>query len=382
MTTLRKQKGLSTRFARKCSSPSLNEAVQQNVESRLNLSQSGSDHYVTDVLRPLAGASDGSVFAMFKGFMDESGIGDSDLACTVAGFAGGELTCNKAEDLWKKLVQPIGCFHAEEFFARHDGKMTEFYKSISVADAEACVMRLIDMLKSSGLEPIGMAINANIFRTLSDDEKRYMASPDLYGKTWDQQPKHPYFPCFHYCVTQANQFTPEGEKIYLTFDRQALYAEKARQIFNKFKDDLGGKWGERLGGVVAFASKQDSVLLQAADLLAYSIGQLLNTAKRNAVVQSVLDTLAINKEYIRAMDVKAIDEHLKKCPFRTTFWKDMSDPDLIESIASQGFKTVTYKTPEGYLTHHIRPNRLTVLGELRPQLTDGLNRTDRRSDST
>ena len=101
-----------------------------------------------------------------------------------------------------------------------------------------------------------MAINANIFRTLSDDEKRYMASPDLYGKTWDQQPKHPYFPCFHYYVTQANQFTPEGEKIYLTFDTQALYAEKARQIFNKFKDDLGGKWGERLESVVAFASSR------------------------------------------------------------------------------------------------------------------------------
>ena len=120
--SLKETKGVIYEICEKCSSPSLNEAVQQNVESRLNLSQSGSDHYVTDVLRPLAGASDGSVFAMFNGFMDESGIGDSELACTVAGFAGGELTCNKAEDLCKKLVQPIGCFHAQSFCPSPTGK--------------------------------------------------------------------------------------------------------------------------------------------------------------------------------------------------------------------------------------------------------------------
>ena len=245
----------------------------------------------------------------------------------------------------------------------------------------ACALRLVEMLGSSGLEPIGMSINANIFRSLSDNEKRYMTSAELYGKTWQQQPRHPYFACFHYCVTQANQFTPNGEKIYLTFDRQDNYVERATTTFNQLKD-LGEKWGERLGDTILFSSKREAVLLQAADLLAYSVGRLLNTGKQNVVVQSVLDKLAFGRDYIRAMDVKSIDEHLKTCPFRETFWKDMTEPDLIELITAQGFETLTYKTAEGYLTHHLRPEKVKEIAKLKPQPIGGLNLIDRREDST
>jgi hypothetical protein len=35
-----------------------------------------------------------SLFSMFKGFMDESGIGPADKACTVAGFVASEAICN------------------------------------------------------------------------------------------------------------------------------------------------------------------------------------------------------------------------------------------------------------------------------------------------
>jgi uncharacterized protein DUF3800 len=333
----------------------------------MTLKRTSGVRYVSDIAQKLTpAATDRSLFAMFKGFMDESGIGDTDLACTVAGFVGGELTCNKAEELWRELVKPIGYFHAEEFFRRDDGKMAGPYRGIDVEVAEDCVIQLIEMLRSSGLEPIGMSINANIFRTLTDNEKRYFTSAELYGRTWPQQPRDPYFPCFHYCVTQANQFTPNGEKVFLTFDTQALYCEKARMIYNNLKD-LGGKWGEKLSDTTLFLSKKEVVLLQAADLLAYSIGQLLNEGNPNSIVQSVLDNLATNKDYVRAMDVKTIDEHLKDCPFRETFWKNLSDPDLIELIAAQGFETLTYKTPEGYITRHIKSEKVQILAALNPR---------------
>jgi len=339
-----------------------------------------SDRYVSDILRKLTSATETSLFAMFKGYMDESGINNKDLACTVAGFVGGQLTCDRAEELWRELVQPIGSFHAKEFFRRANRKMTGIYEGIGVTDAENCVIRLVEMLKSSGLEPIGMAINANIFRSLSDDEKRWMNSAELYGKNWSQQPKHPYFACFHYCITQANQFTPHGEKVFPTFDEQATYGEKAKETFNKLKN-LGGKWGERLG-TIAFLSKQEVVLLQAADLLTYSIGKMLNTGKLNVVVQSVLDNLGFNKDYIRAMDVKSMDVHLKDCPFRKTFWKGLSEPDLMEQVAEQGHTTLTYKGPEGYLTHHLKANKVRIIDKIMPQPFDGRNLTVRRDDST
>jgi Protein of unknown function (DUF3800) len=227
--------------------------------------------------------------------------------------------------------------------------MTGPYEGIRVVDAEACVIKLIEMLKSSGLEPMGMSINAGISWSWSDDEKRWLTSAVLCRKDWPEQGsiKHSYFACFHYCVTQAKQFTPSNGKIYLTFDRQENYVGNAQKIFNQLKA-AGGKWGDRLGDTLAYSSKKESVLLQAADLLAYSIGKKSNTGKLNHVVQSVLDNLGFKKEYIRAMDVKSIDDHLKNCPFRKTFWQGFSEPDLIEQVAEQGFTTLTCKGPEGY----------------------------------
>jgi len=187
-------------------------------------------------------------------------------------FVGAELTGNKAEDLRAELVKPIGYFHAEEFVRRVNGNMTGPYEGIRVVDAEACVIKLIEMLKSSGLEPMGMSINAGISWSWSDDEKRWLTSAVLCRKDWPEQGsiKHSYFACFHYCVTQAKQFTPSNGKIYLTFDRQENYVGNAQKIFNQLKA-AGGKWGDRLGDTLAYSSKKESVLLQAADLLAWHV---------------------------------------------------------------------------------------------------------------
>jgi hypothetical protein len=339
---------------------------------------------VGDILKKLVPATEKSLFAMFKGFMDESGLDPDDIACTVAGFVGSGEICDKAADVWAENVKPIGYFHAEDFFRRPNGKMTGPYEDLDPVVADACVTELIESLSLSGLEPMGMAINSRIFRSLSEDERRWMTSAVLYGKDWPAQgsPNNPWLACFHYCITNANQFTPVGERIYFTFDRQETYLGNAQKIFNELRT-AGRKWGDRLGDTLAFSSKQETVLLQAADLLAYSIGRSLNKERVNTIVRSVLDKLAYEREYVRAMDVKSIDEHLRKCPFRTTFWQGLSEPDLIEQIAGQGHKTLTFKADEGlYLAHHLKAEKVKVISAIVPQPLDGLNLTDRRDDST
>jgi hypothetical protein len=327
---------------------------------------------------------------MFKGYMDESDTGFDGLqASIVAGFIGNGTECERVENEWKKLVKPIGEFHAKNFFKRHsDGSMAGMYKHISVDEAESCAISLVDLLSKSQLEPIGMALDSKCFMTLSQDERRWMTSAVVHGRTWPMEgaPNDPFFAGFHYCLSSANEYTPEGESMYLTFHRHEVREGNAKKIYNEFKD-LGGKWGARLAETVLFSSQYEAVLLQAADLLAHSIGQALKPEeKRNKVTAHALDKLAFKREYIRVMDVKSLDAHLCKCPFRKTFWAGMSDWDFFEQLRVQGQNVLAIKNPEGvYLTHHIKRNKVKVVHELDAVPSADLgarNLTERREDST
>ena len=240
---------------------------------------------------------------MFTGFMDESGIASGDRACVIAGFVGTGDECDKVGDEWSVLVKPLGELHSCEFFSRRsDGSLTGIYKHLNVGDAESCVHKLIDMLAESKLEPMGMALDARAFMSLHEDERRWMTSAVLYDKSWPMQGaiKTPWFAPFHYCVTQANGYTPEGEKIHLTFDRQNEFEGNARKIYQELKD-LGGKWGGRLAETLTFSSRSEAVLLQAADLLAYVMAwAVLGRDMRDKVAAHALEKLGYNKEYVRA----------------------------------------------------------------------------------
>jgi hypothetical protein len=55
---------------------------------------------------------------MFKAYFDEGGITKSDRAAAFAGFMGDETRCDETAMKWAEIVQPIGEFHATEFFGR------------------------------------------------------------------------------------------------------------------------------------------------------------------------------------------------------------------------------------------------------------------------
>jgi hypothetical protein len=328
---------------------------------------------------------------MFKGYIDESDSGDESLqAFVVAGFASNGPECDRVESAWKELVKPIGEFHAKNFFKRHpDGSMAGRYKHLSVDEAESCAISLIDLLNTSQLEPMGMVLDSKSFMMLSEDERRWMTSAVNYGKSWPMEgsPSDPYFAGYHYCLTSANEYTPEGEIIHLTFHRHESREGNAKKIYNEMKE-LGGKWGERLAETVLFSSQYEAVLLQAADLLAHSMGQAIkDEKKRNKVTNIALEKLAFKRPYIRVMDVRSLDTHLQKCPFRKTFWVGCpSEADFFEQLRVQGANVLAIKNPNGlYLTHHIKREKVRVVQELDALPLPDLgarNRTDIREDST
>lgn len=85
------------------------------------------------------------------------------------------------------------------------------------------------------------------------------------------------------------------------------------------------------------------------------------------------------------MDVRSIDAHLEMCPFRSTFWEGLSDPDLLEQIRAQGINVLAVKMREGvYATEHLRKDRVKVIHKLEGKVTTlgERNRTTQREDST
>jgi hypothetical protein len=147
---------------------------------------------------------------------------------------------------------------------------------------------------------------------------------------------------------------------------------------------LGGKWSERLSESVAYSSRLEAPLLQAADLLAYVVAQSVTKRRvRDGIAVYALEKLAYNREYIRAMDTAAIDLHLCKCPFRSTFWEGMTEPDFFEQLREQGVGVMACKGTDGvYRTHHLKRHKVRVIVEIDAQPLGGLNRTEARDDST
>ncbi len=118
------------------------------------------------------------------------------------------------------------------------------------------------------------------------------------------------------------------------------------------------------------------------------MGQAIKEEKRrNRLTNIALEQLAYDRDYIRVMDVRILDTHLRKCPFRKTFWQGcQSDPDFFEQLRIQGANVLAIKNPEGlYLTHHLRREKVRVVQELEALPLSGLgtrNLTDGREDST
>jgi hypothetical protein len=301
---------------------------------------------------------------MFKSFFDESGTGDDDPVCVMAGFAGNADECDRVAREWEELVRTAGPgeFHAHEFWSRVDGKMTGIYKNMSVTQAEYHVEDLINLLKGSQLTPIGLALDSNAFRSLHQDERRYLTSHVLYGKDWPSQgaPSTPYFMAFHYFLNAANGYTPEGETMYVTFDLHRQYESTAQRMYSDLLK-LGGQWSGRLADAIVYASRFRAVLLQASDLLAHAImAALPEPSQRDRIAQYALESLAWEKDFVRVMDIKGLDHHLKPCFCRRTFWPGLTSPDLIEKARIAGGKVLAIKGSGGvYLSHHISADQIT-----------------------
>lgn len=127
--------------------------------------------------------------------------------------------------------------------------------------------------------------------------------------------------------------------------------DKAREIYQEILDcQPPVKVRERLGEKLVFSTKKAECGLQAADLLANrSRVYVVNGLGESKLGHRLRDFLEKGTGYTKMLNVRGLDLVLRRCPFRSTFWKadefKTAVPDYLESMrASAGANVVAYSS--------------------------------------
>jgi hypothetical protein len=178
------------------------------------------------------GATATSRFGMFKSYMDETGITAGDRYCTIGGYVGLAEAWERIEHDWKFVLDnfEVPYFHALEFYGDDKKK---FYVGWKEGERRAFIDALFDCLKDRDVSLFGTAIDVDVFKSLTEDERRYLTGGQHNGMKWIKHgaPTKPYFVPFQLVlINSATSITP-GDVLYPVMSRQEQYKIHALELY-------------------------------------------------------------------------------------------------------------------------------------------------------
>lgn len=199
------------------------------------------------------------LMAMLVAYLDESGVHSGSRVCAIAGFVGTEDEWATFERRWKRVLKDanVSTFHMAEF----ESRLGEF-AGWSNMRRKMFLAELMEIIKARELYGFGSAVIAADYEKLPEEDKRWMT----HGTGL------PYFLCFQHCVVEAAHYADHldpDEKVAFVFDRQGELSGEATRLYNDLKDSDEWPNRVRLADAFAFASRRETVPLQAADIAAY-----------------------------------------------------------------------------------------------------------------
>ena len=225
------------------------------------------------------------VFCVLHAYLDDSGTHNSSPVCVVAGYFGTEEHWEAFDREWRKTLDDNGQkeFHANRFWSHVRGSSRQHsaeLKGVSEYrgwDKERCdrfVGRLLSIIESHRVFPIGCAVAMEQWKSLTQDERAVLtgAKYDSRGKlTTTGAPNKTYFLPFRYSILAAIDHCTGEERLHCSFDRNDSFSNYALEYFQTMK---GLRFeGYRRLGEIFFPGSEDATPIQAADLLAYEWNQ-------------------------------------------------------------------------------------------------------------
>lgn len=233
--------------------------IPDSYPSSMSESSAGTARYVSDLIRSLhPDSSESRYLAVFRFFVDESGIHKSSKIFVLAGFFAPEEVWVDFTGAWQAVLDTHGIevFHAKECNAS-EGEFKKFKQHREERNAF-----VIDLLKVISDRP---RIEPFYTGVILDDYQTVMRQYPDY--------EHPYYACMKWVFSEIGLLmemagVPTTEIVASVFDRQKKFSEQALTLFDEMVEDKTWGFRERFDSI-AFASKRRFKPLQAADALAY-----------------------------------------------------------------------------------------------------------------
>lgn len=217
-----------------------------------------------------------------EAYFDESGIHKQAPVCVVAGFYGTGIAWRKFEKRWNTILLDHGLletgFHSKEFFGRKDKKRIGQYEGWSDQKARNLLERLVQIILSSRVFPIGYASIVADFNALPLVSRQWLTGAK-FRKTNGEYisggcPSKCYYLPFQFAAlksaTLSNANATDKIDFFVGLDR--TFHEYASELYQFLLAD--GRLPEPLRsllGEISYPLSRDTPGVQAADLLAYRI---------------------------------------------------------------------------------------------------------------
>ncbi len=207
-------------------------------------------------------------------YLDESGIHDGADICAIAGYFGDQLAWEEFEGEWRSTLKEFGVpeFHAKCFWARDKkGQRVSPYTELDDARASMFINRLLGTIKDCRIYPVGAAVVGNEWRSLSENERRYLTGAEIKNRKFGTSgaPSKSYFLPFLQAVQRVARYCRNNEKAHFFFGLDRTFSDYACSCYQDILR-LGTGWSSSLGPI-QFPRSIDVTPLQASDLLAYQI---------------------------------------------------------------------------------------------------------------
>ena len=215
------------------------------------------------------------MIVQFEAFADESGLEHSPPFIVVSGYIGAPRTWLRFQKKWKTALREVEGFHAKQFFQRDKKQQSGKNPYVGWSDKKALrfLDRLIDLINTSDIEPVGGAIKIADFLALTENQRRVVTGGNFVlpsGKWTDSgSPSRPYHAAFYQFLLESIDHTASeaSAKIHFRFDCQNVMSGRARFAFARLKKS-GWVGTDRLESLEYWSSTEHGPL-QAADLLTH-----------------------------------------------------------------------------------------------------------------
>lgn len=220
-------------------------------------------------------ASDDGLIAVFKVYIDESGIHDGSPVVTVAAYIARPKQWEAFTKEWVPAIRPIKVYHAADA-ANCQGE----FKGWTPDDVAALAKRVLPIIPKHALRAVAVGIQMDDYRAALQDKPHLR---QLLGE--------PYGACLHWALSiilRAKAQHGNREQIAF-FHEQNNFSGEALRVY----EESIARWQVGVNASFAFGSKQKYVPLQAADIYAYEANKRLRD--RNRPNRRALDALIPDK---------------------------------------------------------------------------------------